>query len=660
MLKLKAIQAIKPLPKVARHRTMAEFAEQEIVLPDGPYAGQRFRHQRQPAHRLFFDAVDAGGYLRYACTGPQQSGKTLAFVVIPTMYHLFERRQTVLFGLPTMDMAADKWKMDLRPAIEASRFAPMLPRKGSGSSGGTPTLIQFANGASLKFISAGGDDSKRAGFTGPILVVTEVSHLDEVGGKSDEATKLKQMEGRVRAYRASGQARIYLESTVTVEHGRIWQEWQQGTAGEVVLPCHSCGDYVALSREHLIGWQEATTEAEAERQARWACPSCGIVFDDTVRVRQLQSARLRHRGQEVTPDGIVTGSPPQTKTLGFRYSAASNTFVTSAIIAADEWRAKREADPDLADRELLQWTWALPAAPKEQAVEPLDWRVVMHRQSQHRRGLVPSGTRRITAGVDVRAAQLDWFVVGEQADGQPLCIDYGFEPVQRDLVDLKTALRQSVRLLQDKFDNGWESEDGSANRPADIVLIDSGWETDTIREAAASHVSWNTSKGFGHKQHLGQAYRAPKDRSKVTLKLGEGWHDLLFLHGSKHYREYHNNADHWKRRVHQALSAEHTSSAALLLPWTEKSERRIEVAKQLTAEREVTEFEIGKGTVRKWVQTFSRNHLLDAAYLAFVGLSILRYDEQKAETRQQKQAEKSGENQPISGKKPQKFVKGWK
>lgn len=92
---------------------MRQFAEDEIILPDGPYQGQRFRHARQPAHKLFFDAVDQGQFFRYACTGPQQSGKTLAFVVIPILYHLFERVQTVLFGLPTMDMAADKWKMEI-------------------------------------------------------------------------------------------------------------------------------------------------------------------------------------------------------------------------------------------------------------------------------------------------------------------------------------------------------------------------------------------------------------------------------------------------------------------------------------------------------------------------------------------------------------------
>ena len=555
-----------------------------------------------------------------------------------------------------MDMANDKWKLDIKPAIEVSRFCKYLPKKGAGSQGGTPELIQFSNGTNLKFITAGGGDEKRAGFTAPILVVTEVSHLDEVGGKSDEATKLKQMEGRVRAYRASGQARIYLESTVTVEDGRIWQEWQQGTAGEVVIQCQSCTDWIAPSREHLIGWQEAQTEAEAESLARWACPSCGWIFDDRQRREMLAGCKLRHRGQTIDAAGQIHGEIPATKTMGFRYSAATNTFVTASIVAADEWRGRREADPDNADKELLQWTWALPAKPREAAVEPLDYRTVMQRQSRYRRGLVPPNTVRIAAGVDVRAQQLDWFVTAEQADGQPLCLDYGFEPVQRDMSDLKTALRQAVRMLQEKFDGGWETE-SDGRRSADIVLIDAGWETDIIREETARHQLWNTSKGFGFRQHLGQVYSQPKGRSKTTLKLGEGWHDVLFVSGASRYREYQNNADLWKRRVHQALSVPAESPQALLLPFTEAVERRAEVAKQLTAEREVTAFEIGKGTQTRWQQTFSRNHLLDAAYMSFIGLSILRYDGDLVESARQRQAEMQAAKGVISGKKATKFVR---
>jgi hypothetical protein len=53
------------------------------------------------------------------------------------------------------------------------------------------------------------------------------------------------------------------------------------------------------------------------------------------------------------------------------------------------------------------------------------------------------------------------------------------------------------------------------------------------------------------------------------------------------------------------------------------------------------------------VQTFSRNHLLDAAYLAFVGLSVLQFDAEK----ERRKAEQKPVNGVISGKKAPKFVR---
>jgi hypothetical protein len=79
---------------------MRAFAEEEIVIPDGPFAGRRFRCSRQPYTASWFAEVDSGNWSRYVATGPTQSGKTLACFVIPLLYHLFELQETVICGLP--------------------------------------------------------------------------------------------------------------------------------------------------------------------------------------------------------------------------------------------------------------------------------------------------------------------------------------------------------------------------------------------------------------------------------------------------------------------------------------------------------------------------------------------------------------------------------
>ena len=89
-------------------RSMRQFVEQEIIIPDGPFIGRRFDCLRQPYVGLWFDACDSNRWRIRGATGPTQSGKTLCCFIIPIMYHLFETQDTVICGLPDLDMRADK------------------------------------------------------------------------------------------------------------------------------------------------------------------------------------------------------------------------------------------------------------------------------------------------------------------------------------------------------------------------------------------------------------------------------------------------------------------------------------------------------------------------------------------------------------------------
>ena len=116
-----------------------------------------------------------------------------------------------------MDMAADKWREHILPAIEHSRYRDLLPKRGGGSRGGRVESLKFANGATLKYMSGGGGDKSRAGFTSRVVVITETDGMDEPGRSSREADKVSQLIARTRAY--GERARIYMECTVSTEGG---------------------------------------------------------------------------------------------------------------------------------------------------------------------------------------------------------------------------------------------------------------------------------------------------------------------------------------------------------------------------------------------------------------------------------------------------------
>ena len=606
-------------------RTIRQFAEEDLVIPDGDYQGQLFRVHRQPVHGLWFDEIDSGRWSRFAFVACQQSGKTLAGFVAPAMYHLFETQETVIVGLPTMDIARDKWEIDIKPAIEASRYARYLPTSGPGSKGGTPELITFRNGTYLKFMSGGGGDEKRSAFTSRVLVVTEADKLDAVGAGSDEGTKLRQLEGRTRFY--GNRKRVYLECTVSEEDGCIWQEFLAGSSGLVHQPCHSCGEYVAPEREHLVSWDSAVEELDAEN-ATFSCPACGIVWHEENRQRQLQQARVVHRDQTIDRTGTVSGELPRTRTCGFRYSAAANSFADVAMIGVEEWRAKRAVDEELAERELMQWTWAWPPAARKKVEEPLEVSTLMQRQSNLSRGTVPHDVTTISAGVDARKQKLEWFVIAERETGGPLCVDYGWQDVAFGQMDLSKALQAAVADLQERFDYGWKLQDSEETRSADIVLLDCHWETDALYEACSWHQSWMPALGFGYQQHKA-TYHAPRKRGDAAPILGDAWHVVVMSRTfdgiMTNFRVAESNADVWKLRLQRSLSVDVKHPQAMLLPNSADPNGRRELAKHLTAEKQVSEYVAGQGTVLKFVSTYYKNHWLDAGYMAMVGQSILSH-----------------------------------
>jgi phage terminase large subunit GpA-like protein len=601
-----------------RVRTMRQFAEAEIVIPDGPFEGRRFRCHRQPYTGLWFDAVDTRQWSRCVATGPTQSGKTLACFVVPLLYHLFEVGETVICGLPDMDMAIDKWREDILPAIEQSRFRDLLPTKGGGSRGGRVESLQFLNGATLKFMSGGGGDKSRAGFTSRVVVITETDGMDRPGAASRESDKITQLEARTRAY--GSRKRIYMECTVSTEEGRTWQEYQAGTKSRVVLPCPHCDGWVSPEREHFVGWQEAATQAEARRTGTFCCPACGEAWSDEQRLTANRDARLVHDGQTI--DGpTIEGEPTATDTLGFRWSAVHNLFLTAGDFAADEWRAARAPDEDNAEKELRQFVWCIPVAPSKRDETALLAEQIVLRQRNLPRGLVPAGADMLTAAIDLGKYLTHWMVVAWSAGATPHIVDYGRIEVAAADMGVEPALLVALRQFRDMILGGWPvSTDGSANddTPKPMcpqqVWIDAGYMTPVVYEfCRESGVPFQAVVGRGAAQQRAQYYNRPTSTGSVVKQIGEGYH-LNHIQAERQ-KLAEVDADHWKTWAHQRLSTPLDQPGALTLFQAPPAEHTA-LAKHLTAERKTEEFVAGKGVVTKWERVRRNNHWFDVLYNA--------------------------------------------
>ena len=637
-----------------RLRTMRQFAEQEIILPSGPYEGETFSVDRQPFARLWLDALDSGRWQRYACTAPSQSGKTLLGSLVPLLYHLFEIVERVVFGLPDMDMALDKWRDDILPVIERTRYRALLPKSGGGSRGGRVRAVKFRNGAVLRFMSAGGGDKSRAGYTSRVLIVTEVDGFDASSITSREADKIKQLEARTRAYSSGLRRRTYLECTVSTEEGRIWQEYTHGTASRIILPCPHCAAWVSPEREHLLGWQDAESEIEARQKALFHCPQCGKPWTEEQRHTANLQCRLVHRGQEVHPDGQIVGSEPLCDTFGFRWSAVNNTFATSGDAALDEWRGVRAANEDNAQRELQQFVWCIPYAPPKLENAPLSSEAVRQRFGHDRRGFVPAETAHLTVAVDLGLRVCWYMAVAWRADATGHVVDYGTIEVRSDDLGLERGLMAALRDFRDStILKGWASSDGGALRVPDRVLIDSGWGDSTATVYAfcrESTVRFLPAVGRGVGQRFARRYSRPTKTGSTVQLVGEDYHVAFLPKQSVFLVE--TNADYWKSWCHNRLRVAVGEPGGLSFFQSPNKNEHITLAKHLTAETQVEEFLPGKGTVIRWESRHRANHLLDCAYMNcaaghLCGARLLPTPEQKRRPAKPRPAFSMPDGQPF-------------
>jgi phage terminase large subunit GpA-like protein len=614
-------------------RSMLEFACQEIVIPTGPYMGRKFNPGRQPFARLYLEALDSGKWQHINLTGLSQSGKSLLGHVLPACYHLFEIGETVICGIPDMDMADDKWRRDFLPAIERTRYAALLPDRGEGSQGGrVKNGVHFKNGAMLKFMSAGGSDKSRAGFTARVLLVTETDEFGTIGETSMEANKLEQLFARTRAF--GSRRRIYTECTVSIETFPTWRFHKLGTESTICCCCVHCGLWITPERPHLRGWQEAETVVDARLAAAFCCPACGQDFSDEQRRRMNERAVLIHRGQHAAgpPERPrIVGEPPRTDILGFRWSAFNNLFLTAGDCAAEEWKGARDPDEDNADRHLSQFLWALPYRPPITDTYVLDAHSLAARIGPWQRGYVPPDTLALTVGVDL-GKRLGHYVVIAWQEGFAGCVvDYGVFEVAGDTLVVEKAIVLALRDFRERMEAGFpvlgeRGEETDQRRSPDAVWIDSQYAQtavfEFIREPLTDNRRWRPTQGVGAGQFLGTRYSQPRTKTSLIVKIGQGYH---FARRPAHRATVVEiSSDHWKSEVHSRLSVPYERGAAahpgalVLFGGKEYAPKEhFQIAKHWTAEKQVTEFVPGKGEQVKWTREGTRpNHLLDASYLA--------------------------------------------
>lgn len=613
-------------------RTMRRWAEDEIVIPNGPFEGDSFSVVNQPVLGLLLDEIDSGRWVEKYATGPSQSAKTMTCFVIPIAYHLAEMGEDVVCGVPDMNMAADKWEDDLLPVFQASpALRRLLPTRGSGSDGGKVTdSITFLNGAKLKFMSRGAKDQGKAGFTARVVCVTEAAGFSVSVETSVESGPLDQLEARQRAWDYP-QRSTHVEGTLTIPEQLPWIARADSSKSRIVSPCPHCGAWILPERRHLVGWLAAENPEQAAEMGHWICPSCDERITEEERRESMQDCRIIHGDQTIDRKGNISGDLPPTKRLFFHWQSWHNLFVSTGSIAREEWIASQMPDDspekEKAEKKLTQFVHGVCYSQSNIDFIDLDYKEVAGRKAAGSpRGFVPSDTEWVTVGVDVGKYQLYWFAIAFRPNGRMRCFDFGSADVPSDKMAIGLAIGGALQSLKDQFDAGWAVQGNQSGidakpRAPDAVWIDAGYQTDAVfawirslgQHTPRARYMPIVGRGTGQLQ---RQYENPAKTSGRIIQVGDNWH----MSKMPKHRAYEMvvNSDHYKEQVHFSLSLDKELPGAM--DFFLASGRDLEVvARHLTNEKKVQEFQPGKGLVTKWMRTGQQHWLDGAAYARAAG-----------------------------------------
>lgn len=612
--------------RVTPPRSIVAFVLAVLIVPDGRMRGRRYTFEAQPVWRLWFEAIASGQWSEYVATGPSQSGKTLACFIAPMLYHLTELIEPYVLGVPYEAMVANKWEADVVPVMRASpELRALLPRHGSGSGGGrVRDSVTLANGAICKFMSAGGQDAAKAGFTTRVFGITEAKGFSEIRGASDEADPRRQLQARQASY-PRDQRVSYTEGTLGMSDQLPHTLAGLSTGSTAVSPCPHCKSWIVCEREHLAGWQEAKSQSEAAEKAHWVCPECGKKITDNQRRKSLSGCRLIHRGQTIDRRGRVRGPEPKTRRFYFRINAWHNCFTSAGDIAEMEWAAatlpEDTSERLSAERELCQFVWAVPWDPPKLDVDVVvDKKEIADRRMDLGRGRVPRDTVRLTCGTDIGIREGWYLQLATRADGSRHVADYGKFDIDSANQELAPAVIAALNDLREYLAAGLTKPDGEIVYPGECWW-DASYQPDAVRRFVLKHSRGDVhatdlaAYGRGETAMNRSVYAPPKGGKGVRVRqIAEDakWY-VERVKGKRDLRLYWDT-DATKYEILQMLTLPSEAAGSLTLhSGTAKEHERL--ARHLTAEPLVT-IRDALGRSRTKFERKGPNHLLDCLAMA--------------------------------------------
>jgi phage terminase large subunit GpA-like protein len=553
------------------------WAAENIVVPDGPYAGSHWSPEVTPYLPEILDLLaPEDPATRISVRKSAQPGLTgLGIAWLGYIADVAPARAMAV--QPTVDAAKDFNRDKLQPTIDGSpvlrrKIAPLKSRSGRGST----VLSKSYPGGSLTICGANSTAGLRSKTVKNVLCDEIDDWPEDLEGQGDP---MLMVDARQLAFRALGTYKKLEMSTPTLKgSSRIDAAFEAGDQRYYHVSCPHCGHEQTLIFENL------RFEEDFPHKAVYVCAARGCIIEHFEKTGMLARGRW------------IAAEPGPGRHPSFHIDSLYSPFVTWDDIAAAYLATK--GDPHREKGFANLW---LGRSFEVQGEAP-KWEDLQKRAqsiASHGRGEVPAWVLFLTMGVDMQADRLEASIWGWGVGKTSALIDHV-------VLAGNTADLQVWGDLTELWQQSWFTLQGRELR-LECTAVDSGYRPtmayDWVRGKPATisikGYSGRTDWPIGTPKKMTYTPRGKLVRSSALNWMVGSWYLKAELYGYLNLEGPDETGNFPPGFVHLASGLDD------------------EVFKQLTAEKLVAKQKRGGLTSYQWDKSpQDRNEVLDCAVYA--------------------------------------------
>lgn len=400
--------------------------------------------------------------------------------------------------------------------------------------------------------------------------------IDKMGGASKkEASPYNLAKERTRTFAYS--RKIYTCSTPTLKTNYVWKLHEEADEQRnYFMPCPHCGTHIVFRWKQIKFPKEEEGMSHADRASKavYVCQECGCMISDKEKIAMLRKGEWR---------AVKKKGNGKARSVSFWINALYSRFLTWAAIVKEFLDSKD--DPEKLQNFVNSWL----AEPWEDTKLKTSAELVMERQTDVPEFVLPEWTKLLTGGVDVQENCLYWTIRA-----------WGYHFTSQNIAHGQAfSLNDIERVMNLEF-----AKASGEIMLVNLVLIDSGYNTDDVYDFCANNSDWALPvKGASNPMQTHYKFSTVNKATSKAYGM-----NLVIVDGSK-----------YKDMIAARMQRENGQGSWMVYQGCDE-----EYAEQVTAEHKVS-VKNGNKTVLVWGKKTSHadNHYLDAEVYAMTAADTL-------------------------------------